>query len=75
MIEVIAVGEGQTEETFVRDVVAPAFWHLDVSMQSRLIRTSRSGRGGALVADRVVRFLRNTLRERNDTYVTTLFDL
>ncbi len=75
MIEVIVVGEGQTEETFVRDVVAPALWSQDISLQPRLIRTSGSGRGGALRRDRVMRFLRNTLNERADMYVTTLFDL
>jgi hypothetical protein len=75
VIEVVVVGEGQTEETFVRDVLSPALWGLNVSLQPRLIRTSGIGRGGALTRDRVIRFLRNTLRERGDTYVTTLFDL
>jgi len=75
LIEVVVVGEGLTEETFVRDVLAPPFTSFDVNMQPRLIRTSEHGRGGALSPDRVLRFLRNTLRERSDTYVTTLFDL
>ncbi|MGD9714706.1 MAG: DUF4276 family protein [Thermomicrobiales bacterium] len=75
MIEVVVVGEGQTEETFIRDVMAPVLWGFNVSLQPRLIRTSSHGRGGALTRMRVVRFLRNTLRERKDTYVTTLFDL
>lgn len=75
MIEVIVVGEGQTEETFVRDVLAPEFEPLDISLQSRLIQTSPGAKGGSLRAARVLKFLRNTLRERGDTYVTTLFDL
>lgn len=75
MIEVLVVGEGQTEETFVRDVLAPEFEPLDISLQPRLIQTSPGAKGGALTAGRVMRFLRNTLRERGDTYVTTLFDL
>jgi hypothetical protein len=75
VIEVVVVGEGQTEETFVRDVLAPAFWAQDISLQPRLMRTSSEGRGGALSRDRVLRHLRNTLRERSDTYVTTFFDL
>jgi hypothetical protein len=75
LIEVIVVGEGQTEETFVRDVLAPAFWGRDIFLHPRLISTSKRGRGGALSRDRVLSFLRKTLRERDDTYVTTLFDL
>ncbi|MGQ0602079.1 MAG: DUF4276 family protein [Anaerolineales bacterium] len=75
MITVIIVGEGQTEETFVRDVLAPAFAPADLFLEPRLIPTSRSGRGGALTYSRILRYLRNTLRQRPDTYVTTFFDL
>lgn len=75
MIEVLVVGEGQTEETFVRDVLAPQFAALDISLQPRLIETSPGAKGGALTAGRVLKYLRNTLRERGNTYVTTLFDL
>jgi hypothetical protein len=75
VIEVIVVGEGQTEETFVREALAPQLADRDVSLQPRLIDTSQMGKGGALAPDRVLTFLRNTLRERSDTYVTTFFDL
>lgn len=75
MIEVIVVAEGLTEETFVRDVLAPPFGARDIFFHARPIATSKRGRGGALSRDRVVSFLRKTLRERADTYVTTLFDL
>jgi len=75
LIEVIVVAEGQTEETFVRDVLAPVFGAREIFLHARPIATSRRGRGGALSRDRVLSFLRKTLRERADTYVTTLFDL
>lgn len=75
MIEVLVVGEGQTEETFIRDVLAPPLAGQGVFLHPRLIRTSRDGRGGALNRDRVLRYLRNTLRERADVYVATFFDL
>lgn len=75
MIEVLVVGEGQTEETFVRDVLAPAFWPLEIYLSPRLVPTSPHSRGGALNDQRVLRYLRNTLRERGDTFVTTFFDL
>lgn len=69
------VGEGQTEETFVRDVLAEELLDKDIVLDPRLIPTSKSASGGALNWDRVRLFLRNTLRQRGDTYVTTFFDL
>ena len=75
MIEVIIVGEGPTEEAFVRDVLAPRLAAQNIFLTPRLISTSPGFRGGALNRDRVLRFLRNTLRERGQTYVTTFFDL
>jgi Domain of unknown function (DUF4276) len=75
LIEVIVVGEGQTEESFIRDVLAPQLANQEIFLSPRLIRTSSLSRGGALSWDRVRRFLRNTLRERADTYVATFFDL
>ncbi len=75
LIPLIVVGEGQTEETFTRDILATSLANRGILVEPRLIRTSESGSGGALTHDRVLRVLRNTLRERPDTYVTTMFDL
>jgi hypothetical protein len=75
LIEVIVVGEGPTEESFVRDLLAFRLSHQEIFLSPRLIRTSPAARGGGLSWDRVRRFLRNTLRERSTTYVTTFFDL
>jgi hypothetical protein len=75
MTHIIIVGEGQTEETFVRDVLVAPFAERGKYLDCRLIRTSESERGGALTPERVMKHLRNTLRERRDTYVTTFFDL
>ncbi len=75
MTNLVFVGEGQTEESFARDVLAIDLLDREVFVYPRLIRTSAHGRGGALRWNRVRLFLRNTLRERADTYVTTFFDL
>lgn len=75
MIELIVVGEGVAEETFLRDVLGPALAQQEIFVQPRLIPTSKHGRGGALSRDRVLRYLRNTLRERANVYVSTFFDL
>ena len=39
----------------------------EIMVETRLIPTSKYGAGGALRRERVLRYLRNTLRERNDT--------
>jgi hypothetical protein len=75
VIHVIVVGEGQTEATFVSEVLAPHLFNRELTLQPRLIDTSQGAKGGSLAPDRVLKFLRNTLREREDTYVTTFFDL
>ena len=75
MTKVIVVCEGQTEEAFVNQVLSPGLWPRDVFVEPRLIATSRHGKGGALNPQRVLRYLRNTLRQRRDAYVTTFFDL
>lgn len=75
MVEVIVLTEGQCEETFIRDVVAPAFYHLNIYLQPRCIPTSKNSKGGAITFDRFMSYIRNTLNERPDTYVTTMFDL
>ena len=75
MKRVCIVCEGQTEETFVRDVLAPAFYHLDLNLIPEMVETSPGHKGGALKYDRVKRHLRNTLRQSSAPLVTTLFDL
>lgn len=75
MKRVCIVCEGQTEETFVRDVLAPAFYHLGLNLIPEMVETSPSHKGGALKYDRVKRHLRNTLRQSSAPVVTTLFDL
>lgn len=75
MKRVCIVCEGQTEETFVRDVLAPAFYHLGLNLIPEMVETSPGHKGGALKYDRVKRHLRNTLRQSSAPVVTTLFDL
>ena len=75
MTDVAVVCEGRTEEAFINEVVQPALAFNAVYLQARLISTSPGAKGGALSRDRVVRGLGLVLRERDDTYVTTFFDL
>lgn len=75
MKTVIILTEGQCEETFIRDVVAPAFHHSDIFIESRCIPTSKTSRGGAVTFNRFMLHARNTLCQRRDTYVSTMLDL
>jgi hypothetical protein len=75
MKRVCVVCEGQTEETFVRDLLAPSFYDLDLNLIPEMVETSPGHKGGALNYDRVKRHLRNTLRQSSAPVVTTLFDL
>ena len=75
MTDVVVVCEGRTEEAFINEVVQPVVSLNAVYVQARLISTSPGAKGGALSRDRVVGNLCRVLRQRDDTYVTTFFDL
>jgi Domain of unknown function (DUF4276) len=74
MTRVVVICEGQTEETFVRDVLEPHFSPFGLYLNAQTIETSPGHRGGALNYDRVQRQLRNTLRQTSAPVVTTFFD-
>lgn len=75
MKRVCVVCEGQTEEEFILNVLAPAFYSSGLNLIPEMIETSPGHKGGALNYDRVKRHLRNTLRQNSAPIVTTLFDL
>ena len=56
-------------------ILGPELADSNVFLEARSIPTSATGKGGALSGQRVLRSLRNTLRQRRDTHVTTFFDL
>ena len=74
MMRVYVVCEGQTEETFIRDVIAPVLAHQQIYLTARLISTSKNNKGGALTYERVRRFVINSLKE-DHVFITTFFDL
>lgn len=75
MSRVVVVCEGETEEEFVRDVLAPGFYGVGLYLEPQMVETSPGHRGGALNYDRVKLHLRNTLSQKSAPVVTTLFDL
>lgn len=75
MTRILVVCEGQTEETFIQDVLALPFAYQNIYLEPRLINTSNSSKGGALNYDRVKMFIINSLKHDKDLLVTTFFDL
>lgn len=72
-VRVYVVVEGSTEQTFVRDVLAPAMSRQGVYLYPARIGGS-SHKGGNIRFDRARIDIRNFLRQRHDTYVSTMFD-
>lgn len=75
MIRIYVICEGQTEETFVRDILSPLFATNNLFMTAQMIPTSKTQKGGALSYERVKRYIERLLKQEHDTYVTTFFDL
>jgi len=72
-VEVYIVVEGQTEQTFVRDILAPAASNQGLYLYAALI--GRSGhKGGDIRFDRAEKDIGLFLQQRHDTYVSTMFD-
>jgi len=72
-IEITIIVEGQIEQTFVRDVLAPQMANKGIYLYPALI--GKSGhKGGNIRFDRVKNDISLFLRQRNDTYISTMFD-
>lgn len=72
-INIYIVVEGQTEQTFVRDVLAPQIAYKGIYLHPALI--GKPGhKGGVIQFDRAKIDICNFLKQRNDTYISTMFD-
>ncbi len=71
--------EGQTEETFVRDVLAPHWGARGIFAVARCVETGRKNkvifRGGVTNYEKIRRDIVSWLNQREDTYCSTMFDL
>jgi hypothetical protein len=72
-VEVCIVVEGPTEQIFVRDFLAPA-----MSVKGIYLHAARIGspghKGGNIRFERAKNDIGNFLKQRTDTYVSTIFD-
>lgn len=72
-IEVNIIVEGQSEQTFVRDILAPVMASKGIYLYPTQI--GRVGhKGGNVNFDRAQRHIGIFLKQRPDTYITTMFD-
>ena len=72
--------EGQTEETFVRDILQKHLWNFNVHLQQVLITTHKvkqgtNFRGGVLSYDQVRNETLRLLNNSKALAVTTMYDL
>jgi hypothetical protein len=79
MIRLNIIGEGPTEETFVRDVLAPHFAPFEIYAVARSIETSRRRgvirRGGITNYAKAKGDIERWLKQDQSAYVTTMLDL
>ena len=72
-IEVMTIVEGKTEQVFVEMVLKPYLAEKMIFIQAT--QASKPGqKGGDVKFSRVINDIRDHLKQRNDTYVTTLVD-
>lgn len=70
MRRVYIICEGQTEENFIKEVLAPYFDPQIVAIQPLLV----DKKGGALSYDRVKDFILKLAKADSTAYITTMFD-
>jgi hypothetical protein len=75
MTRIYVMVEGQTEETFVREVLYPHFLRVNKFVDPILVSTSPTHKGGVTNYDKVKPQLIQQCREKHTAYVTTMFDL
>lgn len=74
MSRVLVFVEGQTEETFVRDLLVPYFAPLGVYLTPILAATSPGHKGGIVSYGKVKHQLTRLCRQDQGAYVTTMMD-
>ncbi|MBK9927834.1 MAG: DUF4276 family protein [Anaerolineales bacterium] len=80
MNRVLVSAEGQTEETFVREVLRKHLWNFNVDLNPVVITTHRvkqgqKFKGGVLSYEQTKNEVMRLLRDTNVVAVTTLYDL
>lgn len=75
MTRVYLLVEGQTEETFVRELLAPHYARIGLYLTPILISTSPGHKGGLVSYTKVRPQIERLCKQDGGAYVTTMFDL
>ncbi len=75
MIRVNVFVEGQTEETFVRELLYGYFQEKNIYLNPILVRTSATGKGGVVSYAKIKPQLHRKCLEDRRAIVTTMFDM
>lgn len=67
--------EGQTEESFVRELLVPHLANFQVWLTPRIVETSKGFKGGAVSYGKLSRQIRRWCQHDPSARVTTLFDV
>jgi hypothetical protein len=72
-VEVYVIVEGQTEQTFIREVLAPYLSYKSIYLHPALI--GKPGhKGGDIRFERAMSDIGSLLKQRFNIYVSTMFD-
>jgi hypothetical protein len=74
MIRVNVFVEGQTEETFVRELLYDYFQQKNIYLYPILVKTSSTGKGGIVSYGKIKKQLNSKCLEDTTAFVTTMFD-
>ena len=75
MVEVTIFAEGQTEEQFIKHIIAPVLRPNQVFVKAQLLETSRGHAGGAVSFERLKFNASNTLKQNKNVVLSTFLDL
>lgn len=75
MTRVYLLVEGQTEETFVRELLAPHYANQGLYLTPILVRTSTGHKGGLVSYAKVKPQIEKLCKQDSEAFVSTMFDL
>ena len=74
LIRINVFVEGQTEETFIRDLLIPYFSHNQIFLTPIIAETSPGHKGGIVSYGKIQRQIRRLCQSDPSAYVTTMID-
>lgn len=73
MSDIIVITEGQSEQSFLKTILAPYLGEHSCYVRAQLLGTP-GHKGGCVSFERFSRDVGNALKQRKDTYISSMFD-